>query len=84
MPSAFGQSCKSVHPCKISQFRFWAEPSCINFFSDFLLLHDFMTELGSCFEMQLLPLIDAHLKLLQENFEKYFTAEQNTVLNADS
>ena len=34
--------------------------------------------------MQLLPLIEAHLKLLQENFEKYFTAEQNDTLDAKS
>ena len=34
--------------------------------------------------MQLLPLIEAHLKSLQENFEKYFTAEQNDTLDAKS
>ena len=34
--------------------------------------------------MQLLPLIEAHLKLLQENFGKYFTAEQNATLDANS
>ena len=34
--------------------------------------------------MQLLPFIKAHLKLLQENFEKYFTAEQNAALDANS
>ena len=43
-----------------------------------------MTEHGSNFQMQLLPLIEAHLKLLQENFEKYFTAEQNATLDAKS
>ena len=39
-----------------------------NFF-DFSLLHDFMTEHEINFQMQLLPLIKAHLKLLEENFE---------------
>ena len=34
--------------------------------------------------MQLLPLIEAHLKLLQENFEKYFSAKQNATLDANS
>ena len=34
--------------------------------------------------MQLLPLIEAHLKLLQGNFEFYFTAEQNATLDANS
>ena len=34
--------------------------------------------------MQLLPLIEAHLKLLEENFEKYFTAEQNPTVDANS
>ena len=52
-------------------------------FSDFSLLHDFMTEHGSEFQMQLLLLIEAHLKLLQENFEKYFTSEQNATLDAN-
>ena len=33
--------------------------------------------------MQLLPLIEAHLKLLQENFEKYFTAKRNATLDAN-
>ena len=53
-------------------------------FSDFPLLHDFMTEHGSNIQMQLLPLIEAHLKLLQENFEKYFTAEQNASFDVNS
>ena len=43
-----------------------------------------MTEHRSNFQMQLLLLIEAHLKLLQENFEKYFTAEQKVKLNANS
>ena len=43
-----------------------------------------MTEHGSNFQMQLLPFVEVHLKLLQENFEKYFTAEQNATLDADS
>ena len=43
-----------------------------------------MTEHGSKFQMQLLPLIEAHLKLLQVNFLKYFTAEQNGTLDANS
>ena len=43
-----------------------------------------MTKYGSNFQMQMLPLIEAHLKLLQENFEKYFTAEQNATLDANS
>ena len=43
-----------------------------------------MTEHWSNFQMQLLPLIEAHLKLLQEKFEKYFTAEQNATLDANS
>ena len=47
-------------------------------------MHHFMTEHGSNFQMQLLSLIEAHLKLLQENFEKYFTAEQIATLNANS
>ena len=34
--------------------------------------------------MQLLSLIEARLKLLQENFEKYVTAEQNATLDANS
>ena len=34
--------------------------------------------------MQLLPLIEAHFKLLQINFETYFTAEQNATLDANS
>ena len=34
--------------------------------------------------MQLLPPIEAHFKLLQENFEKYLTAEQNATLDANS
>ena len=52
-------------------------------FSDFPLLHDFMAEHGSNFQMQLLPLFEAHLKLRQENFKKYFTSEQNATLNAN-
>ena len=43
-----------------------------------------MTEHGSNFQMQLLPFIQARLKLLQENFEKYFTAEQSATLDANS
>ena len=43
-----------------------------------------MTDHGSNFQMQMLPLIEAHLKLLQENFEKYFNAEQNASLNPNS
>ena len=43
-----------------------------------------MTEHESNVQMQLLPLIEAHLKLLQENFEKYFTAEQSATLDANS
>ena len=39
---------------------------------------------GSNFQAQLLPLIEAHFKLLQENFEKYFIAEQNATLDANS
>ena len=54
------------------------------FFSDFPLLHDLMTKHGSNFQMQLLPLIKAHLKLLQKNFEKYFTTEQKATLDANS
>ena len=62
-----------------------AVPSCIkNFFLDFSLLHNFMTEHGSNFQMQLLPLIKAHLKLLHDNFEKYFTAKQNATHDANS
>jgi len=34
-----------------------------------------MKEHGSNFQEQLLLLIDAHLTLLEENFEKYFNAE---------
>ena len=34
--------------------------------------------------MKLLSLIEARLKLLQENFEKYFAAEQNATLDANS
>ena len=40
-----------------------------------------MTEHRSNFQLQLLPVIKAHLKLLQENFEKYSTAEQNATLD---
>ena len=36
-------------------------------FSDFPLLHDFITEHGSNFQMQLLLGTEAHIKLLQEN-----------------
>ena len=43
-----------------------------------------MTEHGSNFQTQLLPRIEAHLKLLQANFEKYFTAEHNAILDANS
>ena len=43
-----------------------------------------MTEHEINFHMQLLPLIEAHLKLLEENFEKYFTAEQNATFEAKS
>ena len=43
-----------------------------------------MTDHGSNFQMQLLPLIEAHFKSLQENFGKYFTAEQNARLDANS
>ena len=57
-----------------------ASKNCLNF----TLLHDFMTEHRINFQMQLLPLIEAHFKLLQESFEKYFTAEQNATLNANS
>ena len=34
--------------------------------------------------MQLFPLIEAYRKLLREIFEKYFTAEQNATLDANS
>ena len=61
-----------------------AEPSSTKFFSDFPLMHYFMTEHESNFQMQLLPFIEAHLKLLQENFEKYFTSAQNATLDANS
>ena len=61
-----------------------ADQSCIKKFSDFIFLHDFITEHASNFQMQLLPLIEAHLKLLEENFEKYFTAEQNPTVDANS
>ena len=53
-------------------------------FSDFPLLLDFTTEYGCNFQMHFLPLIEAHLELLQENFEKYFTAQQNATLDATS
>ena len=54
------------------------------FFSDFHLLYDFTTEYERHFQMQLLSLIEAHLKLLQRKFwEKYFTAEQNATLDAN-
>ena len=43
-----------------------------------------MTEHEINFQMQLLPLIEAHLKLLEENFEKYFTAVQNATCEANS
>ena len=43
-----------------------------------------MTEHGSNFQMQLLPPTEVHLKLLQEDFEKYFTAELNDTLDANS
>ena len=43
-----------------------------------------MTEHEINYQMQLLPLIEAHLKLLEENFEKYFTAEQNATYEANS
>ena len=42
-----------------------------------------MTEHGCNFQMQLLPLIEAHLKVLKENFEKYFPAEQDATLDAN-
>ena len=53
-------------------------------FSDFPLLHDFMKEHGSNFQEQLHPLIEAHLNLLQEYFEKYFNVKQNVILDTDS
>ena len=39
---------------------------------------------GSNFQMQLLPLIEADIKLMRENFEKYFASEQNATLDANS
>ena len=58
----------------------WQKRVASNNFSDFPLLHDFMKEHGSTFQQQLIPLIDEHLNLLQENFDKYFNSEQNTTL----
>ena len=43
-----------------------------------------MKEHGSNFKEQLLPLIKTHLHLSQENFEKYFNAEQNATFDANS
>ena len=60
------------------------EQSRIKIFFRLSLLHDFMTKHWSNFQMQLLALIEAHLKLLQENVEKYFTAKQNVTLDANS
>ena len=37
----------------------------------------------SNFQMSLLPLNEAHLKLLKDNFEKYFSIEQNATLDAN-
>ena len=62
----------------------WQKRVASKFFFDFSLLHDFMTEHEINFQMQLLPRIEAHLKLLEENFEKYFTAEQNATCEANS
>ena len=62
----------------------WQKRVASNNFSDFPLLHDFMKEHGSTFQQQLIPLIDEHLNLLQENFDKYFNSEQNTTLDANS
>ena len=62
----------------------WQNRVASKFFSDFPLLHDFMIEHGSNFQMQLLPLVKGHLKLLQENFEKYFTADWNATLDSNS
>ena len=39
-----------------------------------------MTERGSNFPMLMLSVIETPLKLLQENFENYFTEEQNATL----
>ena len=47
-------------------------------------MHDFIKEHRSTFQQQLIPLIDEHLNLLQENFDKYFNSEQNTTLDANS
>ena len=58
----------------------WQKRVASNNFSDFPLLHDFMKEHGSTFQQQLIPLIDEHLNLLQENFDKYFNSEQYTTL----
>ena len=62
----------------------WQKRVASNNFSDFPLLHNFMKEHGSTFQQQLIPLIDEHLNLLQENFDKYFNSEQNTTLDAKS
>ena len=43
-----------------------------------------MKEHGSNFQMQLLPVIEAHIKFLQENFGKNFAAKQNATLGANS
>ena len=49
-------------------------------------LHEkfYMKNCRSNFQIQLIPVIEEHLKMLQENFEKYFTAEQNATLDANS
>ena len=47
----------------------WQNQVASDNFSHFPLWHDLMTEHEINFQTQLLPLIEAHLKLLEENFE---------------
>ena len=61
----------------------WQNRVASNNSSDFALLRDSIKEHGSNFQEQLLPLIEAHFDLLQENLEKYFNAEQNAIFDAN-
>ena len=77
-----GVWCDCVHVCKtgicvlrsylcgrsfLKKIASVAKQAASKNFSDFSLLHDFMTEHRSNFQIQLLPHIEAHIKLLQEN-----------------
>ena len=57
-------------------------------FSNFVILNNFINECEKGFKesviKELIPLIVAHLDLLQENFESYFLKERSCYLEANS